>query len=207
MPIITAPSGPLDANSHLYHNGKDAIIIDPLDEIEEIKSFLSSNNLTLQAILLTHLHFDHAYGCADAQKAYNLPVYVGKEDIKIADELLSSVRFGMPKVPTFKMEELEEGTQQFGSITCQVLHCPGHSPGSLVYYIQEEKAVFTGDVLFYRSIGRSDLPGGNFKILEKSIQDKIYSLPDETTVYCGHGPETSVGDEKRQNAFVQAKIL
>ncbi len=204
MPVYTEPSGPLDANSHLYYNDKDAIIIDPAVELEEVIEFLDKNSLKLQAILLTHMHFDHAYGCAKMQEYFKLPVYAGKEDIEASEQLLKSAsRFGLPKVSDFDVQAIEPGTHQFGSINCQIFFCPGHSPGSLVYYIPEEKVVFTGDVLFYRSIGRTDLYAGDFKTLEKSIKENIYTLPAETTVYCGHGLETTVQEEIKYNSFVR----
>lgn len=202
MPILTYPSGPLDANCHIYYNEKDAIIIDPAVETDLILNKLKELNVELRAILLTHLHFDHAYGCASLKKATNLPVYAGQEDIDKIDELLASAkRYGLPEVDSFEVDALSAGDYTFGSIECTAFHVPGHSPGSIAYYVPAGKAVFTGDVLFYRSIGRTDLPCGSFDILAKSIREKLYTLPLETTAFCGHGPETSIKDETLLNPF------
>lgn len=200
MPVLTYPSGPLEANCHIYYNDKDAIIMDPAEETAEMLDKLKSLGVQLQAILLTHLHFDHAYGCANLQKETGLPVYAGQKDIDMAEVLLySAQRFGLPTVQDFSMEALSEGTHKFGSITCKAIAVPGHSQGSLAYYIPEEKVIFTGDVLFYRSIGRSDLPGGNHTTLCTNIREKLFTLPSDTTAYCGHGMETNIGDEARMN--------
>ena len=202
MPILTYPSGPLDVNCYICHNNKDAIIIDPAEETNTIMDKLKELGLTPRAIMLTHLHFDHAYGCAAIKRATNLPIFAGQGDMDMASELLySATRFKLPAVETFEMEALNPGDYDFGSIKCTVLHVPGHSPGSLAYYIPAEKAVFTGDVLFHRSIGRTDLGGGSFEVLAKSIREKLYTLPAETDVFCGHGPKTSIGDEARLNPF------
>ena len=206
MPILTYPSGALDANCHIYYNKKDAIIIDPAEETSEILNKLKELNVELKAILLTHAHFDHAYGCATLKEATKLPVFAGQEDIDIADQLMASAkRYGLPEVKNFEMEAICEGDYTFGSIECKVFHVPGHSPGSLAYYIPAENAVFTGDVLFYRSIGRTDLPSGSFEVLATSIREKLYTLPPETTAFCGHGLETSIGDETRLNPFCTLK--
>lgn len=206
MPILTYPSGPLDANCHIYYNEKDAIIIDPSEETNFILNKLKELKVEIRAILLTHLHFDHSYGCAALKKASNLPIFAGQEDIDIMGELFySAIRYNLPQVQNFEVQAISPGEHDFGSIKCTVLHVPGHSPGSLAYYVPAAEAVFTGDVLFYRSIGRTDLPAGNFDILAKSIREKLYTLPKGTTAYCGHGLETSIDDEARLNPFCPLK--
>ncbi len=212
MPILSYPMGPLEVNCYLYHNGTDAIIIDPAGnnqgDVAELLRVLDENKLTLRAILLTHLHFDHAYGCAALQKATGLTVYAAQEDMDAADMLLRSAsRFGLPNVEEFSFTALEAGESDFGSIHCKIFHVPGHSPGSLVYYIEEEKAVFTGDVLFYLSIGRTDLYGGDFATLKKHIKEKLYTLPADTRVYPGHGLESSIGFEEDRNPYVNKHVI
>lgn len=206
MPVLTYPSGPLDVNCCLCFNDKDAIIIDPAVETDLIVEKLQELNLTLRAILLTHMHFDHVYGAEELQKRFpHLPIYAGADDIAMAMiHFLSAHRFGLPEVNPFDAEALAEGEYDFGSLKCHVMQVPGHSPGSLAYYVPSENVVFTGDVLFYRSIGRTDLPQGDFSLLANSIRTKLYTLPDNTTAYCGHGLETNIGDEKRSNPFVAA---
>ena len=204
MPVLTFSLGPLETNCHLYQNGTDALIIDPSGHMVDILTEVKNKKLKIQGILLTHLHFDHVYGCAELESFMDTPIMAGKEDIEISDVLISSaVRYGLPKVDEFHPVPLAEGIHKFGSIEVDVRHVPGHSPGSLAYYIKDENIVFTGDVLFYRSIGRSDLPMGDFEQLAKSIREKLYTLPENTVVYCGHGPETTIGDERIKNSFVR----
>ncbi|MFG6359133.1 MBL fold metallo-hydrolase [Taurinivorans muris] len=204
MPVLTFSLGPLETNCHLYQNGTDALIIDPSGHMVDILTEIKNKKLKIQGILLTHLHFDHVYGCAELESFMDTPIMAGKEDIEISDVLISSaVRYGLPKVDEFHPVPLAEGIHKFGSIEVDVRHVPGHSPGSLAYYIKDENIVFTGDVLFYRSIGRSDLPMGDFELLAKSIREKLYTLPENTVVYCGHGPETTIGDERIKNSFVR----
>ena len=204
MPVLTFSLGPLETNCHLYQNGTDALIIDPSGHMVDILTEIKNKKLKIQGILLTHLHFDHVYGCAELESFMDTPIMAGQEDIEISDVLISSaVRFGLPKVDEFHPVPLAEGIHKFGSIEVDVRHVPGHSPGSLAYYIKDENIVFTGDVLFYRSIGRSDLPMGDFELLAKSIREKLYTLPENTVVYCGHGPETTIGDERIKNSFVR----
>lgn len=204
MPVLTFSLGPLETNCHLYQNGTDALIIDPSGHMVDILTEIKNKKLKIQGILLTHLHFDHVYGCAELESFMDTPIMAGKEDIEISDVLISSaVRYGLPKVDEFHPVPLAEGIHKFGSIEVDVRHVPGHSPGSLAYYIKDENIVFTGDVLFYRSIGRSDLPMGDFELLAKSIREKLYTLPENTLVYCGHGPETTIGDERIKNSFVR----
>lgn len=206
MPVLTFPLGPLETNCHLYHNGTDALIIDPSGHMVDILTEIKNKQLTIQGILLSHLHFDHVYGCAELESFVKIPILAGKEDIEIMDVLVSSAtRYGLPKVDEFHPSPVEEGIHKFGSIEVDVRAVPGHSPGSLAFYIQKEGIVFTGDVIFYRSVGRSDLPKGDFETLAKSIREKLYTLPEETVVYCGHGPETTIGDERIKNAFVRAE--
>lgn len=208
MPVLTFPFGPLEANAYLLHNGRDAVAADPPDDASLILDQARAKNLTLRAILLTHLHFDHVGGCAAMARATGLPVFVGKEDWDIRDVLLSrGMTFGMPPAPAFEAEPLEPGpvpAGAWGSLECTVIHAPGHSPGSLCYYFPQEKALLAGDVLFRRSIGRADLPGGDFDTLCRSLRQSIYTLPPDTVVYPGHGEPTTVGSEAAANPFCPA---
>lgn len=205
MPVLTYPSGPLEANCFLCHNGKDAILIDPAVETEELLNELKSQGLTLQGVFLTHLHFDHAYGCAKLQEATNCTIYAGQEDIDEIDMLMGGAsRWRLPEVQPFKVSPIAEGEYDFGSLHCVVSAVPGHSPGSRSYYVASENAVFTGDVLFYRSVGRTDFPGCSLDVLKKSIREKLYTLPDATIAYTGHGLDTVIGAEKEINPYCRA---
>ena len=187
MPVLTFTYGPLENNAYLVHNGKDAIIADPPDET---------------TLVLNALKQDHASGCAALSEAIGLPVQVGREDWEMKDTLLSrGMLFGLPEVPAFKAEILAPGRYAWGGIECEVIHAPGHSAGSLCYHIPREKALLAGDVLFYRSVGRSDFPGGDADTLCRSLRERIYTLPPDTVVYPGHGPVTTVGEEAAHNPF------
>ncbi|MDR2695331.1 MAG: MBL fold metallo-hydrolase, partial [Deltaproteobacteria bacterium] len=147
--------------------------------------------------------FDHIGGNAALAKAADAPIYLNKEDIFLL-EAASGRRFGLPETETFTYRTLEAGEITFAGLRITVIHTPGHSPGSLSYYFQDQGVLFSGDVLFYRDPGRSDLPGGSRPILEnETIRGKLYALPDETLVYPGHGPSTNIGDEKTENHWVR----
>ena len=154
------------------------------------------------AVLLTHAHFDHI-GAVDAVRdAFHIPVYVHKEEADwLGDATVNGSQiFMMNRSITAKPADHiidAEGTLTIGSFNFEIFETPGHSPGSISYYSKEANAVFSGDVLFQMSIGRTDLPGGSFAELIGSIEEKLFVLPDETAVLCGHGPETSIGFEKK----------
>ena len=204
MPVITLPFGPLEANCHIVHNGRDAVVFDPSDETDLVLKNIADNGLTLRAVALTHLHCDHCIGCADMTRATGLLPLVGEEDWAERSLLLCrGMRFGMDLKP-FEAEVLAPGEVSWGSLSCRVIHTPGHSEGSLCYYFADLGLVITGDVLFFRSVGRSDLPGGNGDKLVKSVTETLYALPDNVVVYPGHGQETSIGYEKKYNCCCRA---
>ena len=204
MPVITLPFGALEANCHIVHNGTDAVVFDPSDDTAAVLDILAQKNLTLRAIALTHLHVDHCLGCAELSKATGLIPVIGLEDWLQRGMLLGKgMCFGMDLKP-FQAEPLAEGEITWGSLNCKVIHTPGHSPGSLCYYFEELGILITGDLLFFRSVGRSDLPFGDGEALVRSLREKIYTLPGATLVYPGHGPETSVSFEAVHNHFCRA---
>ena len=204
MPVITLPFGALEANCHIVHNGTDAVVFDPSDDTAAILRILSENKLTLRAVALTHLHCDHCLGCADIAKATGLVPLIGLEDwLERGLLLCKGMCFGMELKP-FQAEPLVPGDISWGSLNCKVIHTPGHSPGSLCYYFEELGVLISGDLLFFRSVGRSDLPLGDGETLVRSLREKIYTLPGAVEVYPGHGPETSVGYEAVHNHFCRA---
>ena len=188
MPIETFPIGPLETNCHIVISGSDAVAVDPGGDLNsglgEVLALLKEQNLTLRAILCTHFHFDHL----DASL--------------LGTELGGSGAWGFPPVTTFKWEDLKEGPHTFGSIKCEVLTTPGHTPGSLSIYFPELNSIMTGDLLFYHSVGRTDFPGSSQEALRKSLHKKIFILPQETAVYPGHGPNTNVGEELANNPYL-----
>lgn len=183
---------------------KEAIVIDPAADADKVIEFLENNQLSLQAILLTHGHFDHILGVEGLKRHFGVKVYVGKAE----EPLLSNPDWNYSAqvakhVSLIPDELVEEGTQLvFGPLKCSVIETPGHTRGSVCYYFESEKVLFSGDTLFLESIGRCDLPTGNAQRLVESIVNELMILPDETIVYPGHGKETSIGYEKRNNAYI-----
>lgn len=202
LKVTVMPLGPLDTNCYVVHSDREAVVIDPGGDAQEILAFLASKKVTLTAILNTHLHFDHIQGNADLVAATGLPVMASvKDGFLLETELGGGGMMGFPRTPSFSFTPLEEGELPLLGTTCRVLATPGHSPGSLSFYFEELGAVFVGDLLFYRSVGRTDFPGSSERELIRSVRANIFTLPEETVVYPGHGPETTVGQEKLNNPF------
>lgn len=201
---------PFQENTYvLSDDSGECIIIDPgcydAEEKEELAIFIDSKGLKPVKILLTHAHIDHVLGINFLAGKYGLPIVMNS----IETELLKSASiygqmWGIQVEPAPDPQEfLKDGdTFTFGKTELEVLFTPGHSPGSLSFYHRPTKQLIAGDVLFYGSIGRTDLPGGNFETLEKSIRTKLYTLEDDVIVYSGHGQSTTIGHEKRTNPFV-----
>ena len=204
LKIKTIPMGPLDANCYIIMNDRHAALIDPGDDIRAISRILDRNGLMPEAILLTHLHFDHIYGAAKLAREWGLTPRAGAGERMTEEAGLSSgAMFGLPAVEPFSWKPLEAGEHAMLGTTCMVLATPGHSPGSLTYYFPKAKAAFTGDLIFQYSVGRTDLPGGNPGELHQSILHAIYTLPEDTVLYPGHGACTTVLDEREHNPFVR----
>lgn len=202
MIVRTFPLGPLETNCHVAYKDGKAVAIDPGGDPSEVVRFLEGNSLTLTHILNTHLHFDHTYGNKALSEATGAKIYACKGDaFMLENEMGKGGMWGLPPVDEYTFEEVEEGDYEFMDLPCKVLHTPGHTPGSVSFYFPDGNVVFVGDLLFYRSIGRTDFPGGSLEDLKESVTKKIFTLPDETVVYSGHGPETSVKDEAMNNPF------
>ncbi len=202
MPVKCFSIGPLETNCYLIYENGEAIAIDPGGDPKPIIKFIEQNQLKLLAICITHLHFDHTYGVQDLHLATNAPIYSPPHDAFLLEqEAGSGGMWGFPKVKKFEAKPFEPGAYSFGNLNFNAMHTPGHSPGSMSMYFEKMKVVFTGDVLFYRSIGRADLPGGDYDTLINSIKNEIFVLPPDSIVYPGHGPESSVEDEKNNNPY------
>ncbi|MCR4666197.1 MAG: MBL fold metallo-hydrolase [Desulfovibrio sp.] len=200
MPLATFPLGPIETNSYVLHTNEDAVVVDVGGDPAPIIEYLNLHSLTLKAILITHLHFDHLYGVSELISACHCKAYTPAGDAPIANtEASLGGIWGFPLVPPFTGEPISPGETVFAGMQTQVLLTPGHTPGSLSYYFPGEGLVFTGDALFYRSVGRTDFPMGNGTQLISAIREQLFTLPDETRVYPGHGPETRIGDEKVHN--------
>jgi glyoxylase-like metal-dependent hydrolase (beta-lactamase superfamily II) len=200
--VTAMPLGPLDTNCYVLHSDREAVVIDPGGDADEILSFLASRSLVLRSVLNTHLHFDHIQGNADLVAATGVAVLANPRDAYLMQtELGGGGMMGFPRTPPFEIVPLEEGELPLLGTTCSVLATPGHSPGSLSFYFESVGAVFVGDLIFYRSVGRTDFPGSSERELMRSVRTKIFTLPEDTVIYPGHGPETTVRQERLNNPF------
>jgi len=194
----------------LYDDTKECVIIDPgcyqPHEQEELTAFIKNNNLKPVKLVNTHCHIDHVLGNLFVADTYNLTLYLHKEELKTYDgtarwaEMFGMVLNQKPQNMQFIMEG---DAITFGNTKLDVLFTPGHSIASLTFVHHQTKSIIAGDVLFYLSIGRTDLPGGNLQTLINSIKQKLFTLPADYKVYCGHGPSTNIGFEKANNPFLK----
>lgn len=205
MRIFEIVVGPFEMNCYFIaeDNHPDCIIIDPGDDPDLIIKTITQNKLKPVKIINTHNHIDHARHASIIQKHYDIPFQICEADLPLLESIKDQgVIFGLdasevPEVNSF----LKDGDRfKLVDEEFEILHTPGHSPGSISIYTKGH--VFVGDVLFKDSIGRTDLYGGNYEILMKSIHEKLMTLPDETIVYSGHGPKTTIGREKKYNPFI-----
>lgn len=192
----------------LYDETKNCVIIDPgcveKEEENELTEFIQSNQLVVKQLINTHCHIDHVLGNAFVKRKFNVPLIIHP----IEEPMLRAVKSYASNYGFFQYQDstpdsfLNEGDQVIvGNQKLDVLFVPGHSPGHIALYDAATKILIGGDVLFENSIGRTDLPGGDYDTLINSIHQKFFTLPDDVTVYCGHGSETSIGFEKRTNPF------
>lgn len=202
--------GPFQENTYvLWDETKECIVLDPgnstANENKKLSDFISQNNLNLKRLILTHAHIDHINGNKYVFDTYGLLPEVHKDDVYFIEKHLSSATMyglSVEQSPMPKAFIKEGDIISFGKSSLQILHTPGHSPGSLSFYNLEDKFIIGGDVLFYGSIGRSDLPMGNHDTLIKSIKEKLMPLGDDMKVYSGHGMPTTIGFERMNNPFL-----
>lgn len=209
LTVHTFIFNPFQENTYvLFDETNECVIIDPGcfvdNERKELTDFIEAHNLTVKMLLNTHCHIDHVLGNYFVKEQYKTKLYIHAKD----EPVLKSVKVYAPNYgfATYTEAEpdayLDEGDSvSFGNQHFTVLFVPGHSPGHIAFYNEKQKTVMAGDVLFKNSIGRTDLPGGNHATLIDSIHQKLFTLPDDVTVYPGHGPETTIGFEKRTNPF------
>ncbi len=202
---------PVQENTYILHNeSKKCIIIDPgcyfEHEKEKVISFIESHDLTPVMLINTHCHLDHVFGNKPMAEKYNLTLQAHKLEKDILDLApASGLMYDLPfDNYQGQITWLEEGDIiRLDDDELEIIHVPGHSPGSICLYCKAQKFLIGGDVLFQHSIGRSDIPGGDGPALVRNIQSKIFPLPDDVVVYSGHGPTTTIGEEKRNNPFLQ----
>lgn len=207
LEIISVEAGPVATNGYLIYDveTRKAVIIDaPLECTTYFKSLIEEKKLKVEAILLTHTHWDHTADCAPLQRLTSAKVYAhSKDQYRLTDPMNHTV-IPLP----FTIEGVDEvqsidgaSRLEFGKLKFDILFTPGHTEGGVCYVNHEEKVVFAGDTIFSHSIGRVDLPGGSREQLLNSIKEIVFSLPDSYKLLCGHGPYTTVGEEKLHNPF------
>jgi hydroxyacylglutathione hydrolase len=202
---------PVQENTYvLWDETGECAIIDAgcynQSEFEKLDNFIKSKGLKPVKLINTHGHFDHIFGIEQCRKAYDLKWEAHSGDKKWVEDVQNRAElFGLRVQPISLPEfELNDGDEvHFGNTTLKVIHVPGHSPGSICFYDEKSKILITGDVLFNGSIGRTDLPGGDFNTLIAGIKSKLLVLPDDVDVYPGHGPATTIGDERVRNMYLR----
>ena len=216
MPDVRAaiiPVTPFQQNCTLLwcEKTRKAAVVDPGGDLPRIRQAIAEHGVKVDKILLTHGHIDHAAGAAELKEELGVPVIGPHEGdaFLLAHLPETGLMYGMPGVRSVTPDRwLKEGdTVSVGELTLDVLHCPGHSPGSVVFVCAAQRFALVGDVLFQGSVGRVDLPGGDGKALIRSIKDKLLPLGDDITFICGHGPMSTIGQERQTNPFLQGEEL
>jgi hydroxyacylglutathione hydrolase len=204
--------GPFQENCYIIGDEATGVgaVVDPGDEASRIAMAVEQTGLEIGSIIVTHAHIDHVGAVAALVDEYSCPVLMHAEAEPMLEQLptqalMMGLRFG--KVPTVDRHIGEGETLEVGGLRLRPLYTPGHAPGHLAFYIEEEGLVLSGDALFAGSVGRVDLPGGSMEVLMRSIQERLMTLPDETRVYPGHGPQTEIGSERAANPFLQGGMF
>lgn len=210
MKVKVFQFNPIGENTYIaYDETKECVIIDAgcfyPDEKEELLNFILDNDLVVKHLLNTHLHFDHVFGNGFIYDQFKLKTQANQADEFLLETLPAQMQmFGfkpIEELPNIGKYLNENDVVEFGNQRFVALAVPGHSPGSLAFYSEKGKCVFVGDALFRSSIGRTDLPQGNYDQLITAIKEKLFTLPIETVVYSGHGPATTIGEEIKNNPF------
>ena len=207
--VETIPVGPLQCNCTILGDlvSRKAIVVDPGGDAEILLERLVELNLQVERIIHTHAHLDHFLASGKMKEATGAKLALHREDLFLWDMLEDQCRmFGIPFEPPPPPDQWLENEEEIdlNDLHGKALHTPGHTPGSMCFLFESQKLLIAGDTLFQGSIGRTDLWGGDFKKIEKSIQEKLYTLDEETSVITGHGESTSIGHEMRANSFVRA---
>ena len=208
MILETLTVGPFQENCYVIGDGASGAIVDPGDEAAPIAIAVEQTGLEIGQILVTHTHIDHVGAVAALADEYACPVLMHAEAEPMLQQLptqamMMGLRFG--KVPAVDRHIQDGEILEVGSLRLESLYTPGHAPGHLAFYVESEGLVLSGDALFAGSVGRTDLFGGDMEVLVRSIRERLLTLPDETRVYPGHGPRTTIGDERAYNPFLRGE--
>jgi glyoxylase-like metal-dependent hydrolase (beta-lactamase superfamily II) len=211
MILETFPVGPLHCNCTILGDEvtHEAVVVDPGDNIPEILSRLQKHGLTLRQIIVTHAHIDHVGGAALLRKSTGAPVLMNQQDLGLLGMMeMQADWLGVPTPQVAPPDASAEDGLTIGLATlpAHVLHTPGHTPGSICLLFPDHHLLLAGDTLFAGSIGRTDLPGGDGRQILHSLRERLLVLPDSTHVVPGHGPETTIGEERQSNPFLQPKF-
>ena len=206
MIIVTLPVGLLRTNCYIVgcEETKEGAVIDPGGHPQRILAEIERRGLAIRYVLNTHAHFDHIDANGPIVEATGATLALHPADLPLLKAAGGAALFGLPATPG-PLPDLELGDGDelaVGTLHFRVLHTPGHTPGHVCFYEAAQGVLFDGDVLFYRGVGRADLPGGSRQQLQDSIRRVLFALPDETVVYSGHGPATTIGEEKRLNPWL-----
>jgi hydroxyacylglutathione hydrolase len=211
MILETFPVGPLHCNCTILGDEvtHEAMVVDPGDNIPEILSRLQKHGLTLRQIVVTHAHIDHVGGAAQLRKLTGAPVLMNQQDLALLG--MMEMQAGWIGVPTPEVAPPDASAEDglaigLAALPAEVIHTPGHTPGSICLLFPAQHLLLAGDTLFAGSIGRTDLPGGDGHQILRSLRDRLLVLPDATRVVPGHGPETTIGEERHSNPFLQPKF-
>ena len=213
MKVLLVPVTPFQQNCSIIVCEKSSrcAVVDPGGDLDQILAAVAKTRATLEKILLTHGHIDHCGGTAELKRQTGVPVEgPQKEETFWIDQLPEQgTRFGFPRLEAFTPDRwLEDGdTVTVGELLLEVRHCPGHTPGHVVFFERGERIAFVGDVIFQGSVGRTDFPRGDSATLVRSITQKLWPLGDDVTFVPGHGPTSTFGEERRTNPFVGDKVL
>jgi hydroxyacylglutathione hydrolase len=211
MIVETFPVGPLRCNCTILGDEltHEAVVVDPGENLPEILSRLARHGLTLRQIIVTHAHIDHVGGAAALRKLTGAPVYLNERDLELLDAM--DMQAGWLGVQTPEVAPPDASAEDGLSLgltahPAEVLHTPGHTQGSICLHIPTQNLLLAGDTLFAGSIGRTDLPGGDGRQILRSLRDRLLVLDDETRVIAGHGPSTTIGEERQSNPFLRPEF-
>ncbi len=201
------PVGPLQCNCSILGDeaSREAMVIDPGDDIEQVMAVITRHQLQVKQIVVTHAHIDHVGGAMKLKRLTGAPILLNQNDLallKMLDEQAAWIGIPPPGQVAIDQSLADADQLRVGSLAATVLHTPGHTEGSVCLYLPAEKTLIAGDTLFAGSIGRTDLPGGSFEKILRSLHGPVLALPDETLVVPGHGPLTTIGDERQSNPFL-----